>query len=343
MSTSQATYFPETIAGVRAFLRTFPTQTLKLRYILGLDTAQNAPKLAQSIVVNCIDTEHYERDRSKLTEIGINAFTSGDLRQYIGNPGPHGENLLKQIYYYHFRMLPNAHCVNKDFCPGNPERNRFGHTRFATHAEGKAMLEECFYWDVTAGKPQDGKCPTVVIGHALHNDTDGLARTIGFEPQAAETVVAVLDTQQMAREMGIYNSRGPQHEIGLRNLSAHFDIPYRDPHTAGNDAAYTTISAIYMALYGRAKLTFPKSVLQVVNDVETSSRQYSINRHGIPRYCTRCHAKNHFVSDCHKYIPPCEKCQAQRKPNAKGELHGVFWFTKGKMAHYPENCLWGSK
>ncbi|KAL1607972.1 hypothetical protein SLS60_002911 [Paraconiothyrium brasiliense] len=342
MSSSQATPFPETIAGVRDFLRTIPTQTAKLRYILGLDSVENAPKLANSIVVNCIDTEHYEWDSSKLTEIGINTFASGDLRQHIANPGPNGENLLHQIYYYHFRMLPNAHCINKRFCPGNPENNRFGNTRFATYVQGKAMLEECFYWDVTAGRAQDGKCPTVVIGHALRNDADGLARTVGFEPEAADTVVAVIDTQQMAREMGIYNPAGARNEVGLRDLSAHFDIPYRDSHTAGNDAAYTTFSAIYMALYGRIMPTFTKSVLEVVDDVEKSSRLYSISDHGIPRYCTRCHAANHFLSGCRARLPPCEKCQARRRPEANGKLPDVHWFTKGRKAHRTEDCTWGS-
>jgi hypothetical protein len=229
MSTTQTVTFPESMAGVRDFLRTLPTQTAKLRFILGLDNAPNTPQLARSIVVNCVDTEHYEWDRSKLTEIGINTFTSGDLRQHVNNPGPNAQDLLQQIYYYHFRMLPNAHCINKNFCKGNPESNRFGNTRFATYAEGKKMLTECFYWDVTTGRRQDGKCPAVLVGHDLRNDTDGLARTIGFEPHVADTVVAVLDTQQMAREVGIYNPAGSHYEISLRDLSAHFEIPYRDP------------------------------------------------------------------------------------------------------------------
>jgi hypothetical protein len=333
---------PRDRAGVDSFLRTLPTQTAKLRYILGLDVAANAPLLARSIVVNCIDTEHYVWDQSKLTEIGINTFASGDLRQLSANPGPNGENLLQQVYYYHFRMIPNAHCINTRYCVGNPENNRYGNTRFATYEKAKTMLTECFYWDRTTGRPQDGKCPVVIIGHALHNDTGGLSRTIGFQPEDADTVVAMIDTQQMARELGIYNPAGMRHEISLEDLNAHYDIPYRDPHTAGNDAAYTTICAIFMALYGRNKPTFVKTVLQVVDDVEKSSWIYSTTNHGIPHYCTRCHRTNHFVGECHACLPPCHKCRDRRVPGKNGKIPAIHWFTAGNRAHLPEDCTWGS-
>lgn len=185
-------------------MSTIPTQTGKLRFIPGLDNIPNAPNLAQSMVVNCIDTEHYERAPAKLTEIGINTFESKDLRRLITNPGPHGENLLKQVYYYHLRMIPNAHCLNTKFCPGDPTANRFGNTRFATYDEGKHMLEECFYWDKTNGRPQDGKCPIMLVGHAIHNDNNELDRAIGFDPQTADTVAVVLDTQNTR-----YSEDGP--------------------------------------------------------------------------------------------------------------------------------------
>ncbi|KAL5371867.1 hypothetical protein DPSP01_013932 [Paraphaeosphaeria sporulosa] len=342
MSTNNTTAFPETINGVRAFFNSIPSQTDKLRYVLGRLTKPIAPRLAEATVVNCVDTEHYEWDHSKLTEIGLNVFASGDLRQYANTLEANAENMLKEIYFYHFRMLPNAHCINEKFCPGNPEANRFGNTRFATYAEGKAMLTECFNWDINQGRPQDGKCPSILIGHALHNDTGGLEETIGFDPYASGTVVATLDTQQMAREMGIYNPAGSRHEIGLRDLCYHFKIPYRDSHTASNDAAYTIISAIYMALYGRDMPKTGKTVLHSIEAVEATSRMYSNARFGISRYCTRCHRTNHFKKDCHARIPPCHKCQARRTPGRDGTLPDVHWFTKGRRAHLPEDCTWGS-
>ena len=241
---TNTTVFANTIDGVRQFLSTIPQETEKLRFILGLVKVENAPKLADSIVVNCIDTENYERDQSRLLEVGINAFESGSLRQHSSNPGPNGEKMLKEIYYYHFRIKENANYINKKFCPGNPDANRFGNTRFTTIDEAKNMLATSFSWEITAGEPQGGICPSVLIGHDIAMDTNGLARTIGFDPISSGTVVAMLDTQQMAREVGIYNPAGRNNKIGLKTLAAHFDIPYRDAHIAGNDAAYTIIAAI---------------------------------------------------------------------------------------------------
>lgn len=343
MSTENTTAaYAETIDGVRAFLNSIPLQTDKLRYVLGRLVKPNAPRLAEAIVVNCIDTEHFERDHSKLTEIGLSVFASGDLRRHSDNLDANAENVLKEIYFYHFRMLPNAHCINEKWCPGNPEANRFGNTRFTTYAEGKTMLTECFNWDVNKDRPQDGKCPTILIGHALHNDTCGLEETIRFDPYGSGTVVATLDTQQMAREMGIYNPSGARHEIGLRDLCGRFDIPYRDPHTASNDAAYTIISAIYMALYGHNMPESGKSVLESIDAVEATSRIYSITKFGKSRYCTRCHRINHFKKDCYARLPPCHKCQARRKPGNNGRIPAVHWFTAGHRAHLPEDCTWAS-
>lgn len=336
------TVFADTIDGVREYLNTIPRETDKLRVILGLVKAEHAPKLVGSIIVNSIDTEHYERNQSILMEIGINAFDAKSLRQHANSPGANGENLLKEIYYYHFRIKQHAQYINKKFCPGDPDSNRFGNTRFTTLEEAKDMLTSSFVWDVDTKDPQGDKCPVILLGHDIRMDTNFLANSTGFDLFSTGTVVATIDTQQMAREMGISNPSGnPKDKIALRDLVKQFDIPYRNPHTAGNDAAYTTISAIYMALYGRTLPASTKSVLESINEVESASRK-EVASIGVAKYCARCHRTSHFRSQCTVHIPPCSKCQARREPGPNGKLPNVHFFTRGNKSHYPEDCTWAT-
>lgn len=337
--------FPETIDGVRAFINTIPTQTNKLRFVLGLDNYPNAPRLAQEIIGNCIDTENNEWEQHKLMEVGLNAFTSTDLRKHIDEPGPNGEKLLKSIYYYHVRLRANAHLKNVRFCPGDPDANRFGNTRFTTDDETKDMLESSFKWALNAEKPEDGFCPTFLIGHAIQNDTNGrhgLEHTLGFDAYTTGTVVATIDTQTMACELGIRNPRPLAHignPIGLGDPCAHFQIPYRNAHTAGNDAAYTIIAAIFMALYGNTPPSFPKTVEQSIDEVEVLSRQTGTTDIGIPRYCSKCHGTNHFRRHCRAQLQPCYRCQSYRTEE-QVKKRQIFHHTAGAKAHLPEDCTW---
>ena len=334
--------FPETIQGVRDFIRTIPTDTGKLQFVLGLREYPKAPRMAYDIVVNSLDTENYEWDQSKLMEVGINAFTSTDLRQHVNDPGPNAEKMLKQIYHYHLRIKANAHLKNTKFCQGDPEANRFGNTRFTDKDETKAMLTDCFSWARNSDRPQDGLCPTILLGHAVQNDTDGphgLESTLDFDPHATGTVVATLDTQSMAHEMGIHNPANIRNPISLKHLCGHFGIPYRDAHTAGNDAAYTTVAAIYMAVYGRNAPAFPKTVEKSIDEVEIVSRKTGVTTFGVPKYCSKCHSTNHLRRHCRTRLDPCHKCQSYRTP-AQVAKDQVFHHTAGWKAHYPEDCTW---
>lgn len=90
-------------------------------HCLGLKTLKNLPPLAGNLTVVCFDLESWARNHQKLTEIGISAFDSRDMRA-LSNPGVHGEELLKQVYFYHARIGENAHLINVKFCIGDPAR-----------------------------------------------------------------------------------------------------------------------------------------------------------------------------------------------------------------------------
>ena len=90
-----------------------------LEHCLGLSKLKDVSPLADSMIVVCFDLESWARDHSKLTEIGISTFDSRDMRA-LEDPGMHGEELLKQVYFYHARIEENAHLINIKFCVGDP-------------------------------------------------------------------------------------------------------------------------------------------------------------------------------------------------------------------------------
>ncbi|KAF2242329.1 hypothetical protein BU26DRAFT_524476 [Trematosphaeria pertusa] len=259
-----------------------------LKHCLGLEPIPDAPALANSAIVVCFDTEGWTADPSKITEVGLSVFDSRDLRPL--DPGPHGENYLKQIWFYHIRIQPNAHLLNIRFCVGHPETNRFGQTRFLTPEEAQGCLKECFGWHVDPKKPELGYCPVVVVGHALGNDLRKLYMTLGFDPYALGNIVKVIDTQQLARQCGKWSHAFDQ--IGLERLVGRCGFAYRDAHTASNDAAMTIISAIQMVLPKNVGVDSGKSVQNVVDIVEKASKAHSWSW-GSAKYCLRCGSRGH--------------------------------------------------
>jgi hypothetical protein len=106
-----------------------------LRHCLGLESLPGAPALVDSIMVVAFDTEDYERNHDRLTEVGLCTWESKTMRSitgidghdqperqmdYIEDVGPYGEKLLENMFFYHARIQENAHLINQKFCPGDP-------------------------------------------------------------------------------------------------------------------------------------------------------------------------------------------------------------------------------
>lgn len=99
------------------------TELAVLKHVLALEEIPDAPPLLAKAIINTVDCdawERWERDQSKLTEIGLALVTSQDLRSVRNIRDNHGENLLKQVYFYHFRLAPNAHLTNVRVYNGRP-------------------------------------------------------------------------------------------------------------------------------------------------------------------------------------------------------------------------------
>ncbi|KAF1828495.1 hypothetical protein BDW02DRAFT_615400 [Decorospora gaudefroyi] len=306
-----------------------------LEHYLGLNKLQAVSPVAENMIVVCFDTESWTNDHNKITEVGVSTFDSRDMR-VVKEAGPYSENLLKQVYFYHARILENAHLLNIKYCVGNPDTqvispssqptsadrmisNRFGQTRFLTRPEACGMLTEMIAWPIDERQPELGFCPVVVMGHALNGDISMLKNTLGFNSASLGSVV----------KCG-YAARS-HNQIGLRNLVGSCGFSYRDPHTASNDAAMTLICALQMILPAALK---PSStpLQRVVDEVELASRAQKWTW-GNDMYCLRCgeygHTKNNFRGRrCSKKIC-CMHCR-----NAKVEKR-----IKAASTHRTECCI----
>lgn len=89
-------------------------------HCLGLSKLEGVPSIAENMIVVNFDTENWVANHDALTEIGVSTFDSRDMRA-LKEAGMNGENLLKQVYFYHARILENAHLLNIKYCVGNPD------------------------------------------------------------------------------------------------------------------------------------------------------------------------------------------------------------------------------
>jgi hypothetical protein len=72
----------------------------------------------------CVDVEANERNANQITEIGIAALDTRDLKSLV--PGERGANWMTKIRARHFRINEYKHIVNTEFVSGCPERFEFG-------------------------------------------------------------------------------------------------------------------------------------------------------------------------------------------------------------------------
>jgi hypothetical protein len=127
---------------------------------------------------------------------------------------------------------------------------------------------------------------------------------LGVDATVLDNVVAIVDTQTIANEQGVY---GRGNKIGLENLINRYNVDFREGHTASNDAAYTVIAAMQMVMQTQILQAPKRSLQEVVNDLEVVSQETNPGW-GIHKYCTHCASTRHKRSDCRGDIKRCEKC-----------------------------------
>jgi hypothetical protein len=133
-----------------------------------LDTSKPAPYAFEGDpVIICVDVEAYERDHSKVTEIGVSTLDTLDLAGVALGDG--GENWIAHIRSRHFRIRGREHLENKDFCSGNANNFQFGKSEWVTFNSAAEAVDQCFEYPFSTqfrprhlhhGQPDNGTLST---------------------------------------------------------------------------------------------------------------------------------------------------------------------------------------
>jgi hypothetical protein len=135
----------------------------------------------------------------------------------------------------------------------DPEKNHFDVTRFATQQRAKDFITYCMSWSIVDNNSPSGICPIDFLGHDVKHELDMLQQELSVDPSIMTNVVSIINTQQIAKEQGVY---GRGDNIGLAVLTSYYDVEFRHGHTVSNDAAHTIIGAVQMVM----KNKFPESL-----------------------------------------------------------------------------------
>jgi hypothetical protein len=296
----------------------------------------------KSAMIVGLDMEWYESGPKRITELGISVLPVPQ-----SSPGK-PIHALNNMGVHHMRLKETAHMVNGEKCPGHPEAFQFGSTCFVNATEAKqALLDVFFQYDLHMGIR-----PVVLVGHAIDNDIDILRQKFDFDLVALGVVVLVLDTQVMAKELGM-NSGNP---MSLKNILAQYSVEEKYLHNAGNDIAQTMVAASLLAgefVTHRGRY-LPENQVDVAN-LNVMLRNQNAGRWGVPVFCTNCDSTEHFVGQCpiahfcprcanspswkhtahthpmHKCVRPAFPCQVCAESTDKRR-------QKNSMTHYIEDC-----
>ncbi|KAL5390401.1 hypothetical protein DPSP01_001965 [Paraphaeosphaeria sporulosa] len=236
--------------------------------IPAVDVASPAPFPHDlSVVFVCVDVEAYEKDHSKITEVGIATLDTRDIMRVA--PGKDGKAWRKLIKARHFRVNEYAHLVNSDYVAGCPGSFFFGESEFIPLKDLPAAVAVCFTPPFCAkhdGGSDVGDSDTrnlIFLGHDTLTDVKYL-QAIGFDPLALPNLLEVQDSANL------YRVWQRQEQItSLGRILEGLKIDGFGLHNAGNDAVYTVQS--FLAICVReASIRNTPEVQQIWNDRKES-------------------------------------------------------------------------
>ena len=304
----------ERMSALTNFYHTLPateimSEALGRRSTLLPATPPIAKALIEYIVAICVDTEAWTSNTDEPTEVGL-AYL--ERKHVVGvKPGEHGVNFLKQLQFFHLRLLENTHLKSNNKESRGAEGNRFGHSRFVAIDEAKDCMDELFNQYIT-DKPELAGCkrPVILIGHALLHDEKNIKR-LDYDFSRHGNLVAKVDTQPLVRDVNMWSPppTAPKNMISLQNLCDQVvKFKHEDPHTACNDAARTMICAIWLALPTQFRQHPEQKMQQIATDLEQHSKSTSHAHWGTEHHCTRCGGRDHSNDGTCEVPVECAAC-----------------------------------
>ena len=309
------------------------TDIAVLMHVFGLKSIANlteiAKAIAQFIILVVIDTEHWSPNTDQMTEVGTAVISMQDLRPITEHENPdygdHGENLMKLVRYNLLRIVETAHLPRTDPNSKGVEGNRYGYWRFATSAQVQTCLTKIFVQRIDGVEGvSGGHCPVVILGHDVGHDVNHLKeKSIKLDIEGLGTIVRLIDTQQLAREVFCWQNKD---QIGLAALTKKLHFEHSDAHTATNDAARTMIAAIQLGILHHPCKTrlVSKTMQEVADGLEVHSLNSFKPIGGSHVYCWRCGSYDHMKRNC---------------PKSGQELHCAYCEQAGRLLTMEERHI----
>ncbi|KAK6420840.1 hypothetical protein LTR95_016892 [Oleoguttula sp. CCFEE 5521] len=222
-----------------------PQQMAQLKYlheVLGLVDSRTPASGSHPYFV-AIDCEAYEHDQAKITEIGVSVLDVKHTRSK--SAGSDGSDWYPAIQHLHLRPIEYRHLVNRNFIKGCPDEFNYGESTFVPLTDVGRILSRIFASpgdlystpDLTISIPATAAPDIILVGHALGNDTKYLS-SLGC---SLNNIVARIDTQKIC---GV----GKHSQPGLAKLLRALGIEAKGLHNAGNDAAFTMMAMLSVAV-----------------------------------------------------------------------------------------------
>ncbi|KAF1970212.1 hypothetical protein BU23DRAFT_474851 [Bimuria novae-zelandiae CBS 107.79] len=223
-----------------------------------------------SVVFVCVDVEAYEKDHTKITEVGIATLDTRDLVELT--PGKDGENWRSLIRARHFRISDYAHLVNSEYVSGCPGSFFFGQSEFVSLEDAREAVVSCFQSPFCAA-PRDAhanhdnghrdKRNLIFLGHDTLTDVKYL-QNLGFDPLGLPNILEAQDSANIYRVW-----RREEQITKLGKILERFKIDHFGLHNAGNDAVYTVQSFLAVCVR-EASIRNSPEVQQVWNQQKES-------------------------------------------------------------------------
>ena len=149
----------------------------------------------------CIDVECYERDKRKITEVGVATLDTEHLKDLA--PGKNGRNWHEKVHARHFRIRDNLHLFNGHYVTDASDKFQFpeGGSELINLEDVAAAITSCFhppYCDIdrpwlhlTSNEPETDLSTANSDAKAGTNDSDFEKLDTGFDVATAEPLIKV--------------------------------------------------------------------------------------------------------------------------------------------------------
>ncbi|KAI0572921.1 hypothetical protein Alg215_09500 [Pyrenophora tritici-repentis] len=288
------------LLSLRASLSAHPDQEVLRSYFKG--SSSNPLSSAVLVTLHRKWTTH---PPYRLLSLGITTYTRTSTHDTPPpTPGPHAENLLRELWCLHLVIRPTAH-IDSSAATGPPPFH-FGTTIYVTLAEALDMLHAIWHQPVDEDNFKAGFKPIVYMAFGS-NDAVGKIRrpAFDFDPSGFDTTVATLDAQIIPQQAKITRHA----DANLNYLLAQFKLKLFDEENAGNAAVYTTavavLSSLRMELYqdtknkvakpGRTGVSSGKEAREVVQGLMNGPTPAP--PWGTDVFCVRCGSWEHEGRD----------------------------------------------